>query len=330
MRRALILCLLLITCQKETDERLKRVEKKLDQIRQHSAGGTSAARVVPPSDTPVSTELKDSTIKSSEADSFVHRRIAAFVSLLHDSDALVYQIAPGTTFLYRLDKSVWGYRPVVRVADVIGLDGYVHLTKAQLADLARKLGDEPRKATPVHSAIRQRWVEEIVEAGSGAFIPLGSDPQSGFVFQNPDSTILYRWDAKQALYLPIADVAPILNADHHVFITDEARSSLQDLLAHVTHTEPPARSQPPYGNLGQAVADDCVEAGVCAFVSMKGDPLFGCVLQAPQQVTILYRWDPDVAVYKSVTDVDPIVESDHHASISEAQMTHLRSLLERP
>ncbi|HKO57750.1 MAG TPA: hypothetical protein VJ276_17920 [Thermoanaerobaculia bacterium] len=328
MRNALVLCLLIVACRNESNERLARMEKRLDQIQQTSSAETTDW-TNPPSVTSGSTDQERSAIKSVAANTFVHQRLGAFVPLRHGPDGLVYQIKPGAAFLYQYDSSTYLFSPIAKIPDIIGADGFVHLTREQRADFAHKLGDEPQKATPGHSALNQRWAEESVASGSGAFVPFRGDSMFGMVFQTPEgTTILYRWDATQALYLPIADVDPIIGPDRRVSVSVAAKAYLQDLLEHSAAPEPPAKLKPPFNALSQAVVENCVESGVCAFVSLKNDPMYGCAFQAPQQVTILYRWDADKALFMPVAEVEPIVGADHRPSIGEVQLAHLRSLLE--
>lgn len=329
MRHSLVLCVLLMACGNETNERLARVEKKLDQIQQQPPAVTTASVEGSAPADPGPAEQARSAIKSRSADAFLHQRLAVHVPLRGGPGGLVYQVKPGTTFLYQYDTTTNTYTPIATVPDIIGEDGRAHVTKEQLTDFAHKLGDEPQRATPGHSPLRQTSADECVSSGSGAFIPLASDPLFGMVFATPEgTTILYRWDARQALYVPIADVDPVLGPDHKVSLSDATRTHLQDLLEHVAVAPPPAKARPPFGALQQTVVDDCVEAGVCAFVSLRNDPLFGCVYQMPQQATVLYRWDADKGLYMALTETGAIVGADHRPMIGEVQLAHLRTLLE--
>ncbi|MEA2235371.1 MAG: hypothetical protein QOC81_95 [Thermoanaerobaculia bacterium] len=330
VRRAVILCLLLVACQNETNARLKKVEKELADAKANPPVEQIYVPVPTP-DVPTSPERRFIAIDPTVAANFVHQRIAAYVSSRDGSPALVYQIKPGMTFLYQFDSKTRLYGPLVEVADIIGEDGRVRITDGQLLDLAHKVGGEPPKWTPGNSPVRQGWVEKGVMAGSGHFVPLHGDPMYGAVFPTSEgATILYRWDAVQALYLPIANVDPIAEGDRNNSISDTQLAHLTDLLVRVVPGPLPPKSPLKDHAMGHSYIDDCVSAGVCAFIPFRNDPMFGVVFQTPQQAAVLYRWDSEKGAFISVAEVDPIVGSNHWPSISEERMSQLQNRLAQP
>jgi hypothetical protein len=147
MKRIALLCLFLTACQnQETNERLARVEKKLDQIQQNPP---VEKITVPTPESPLSTAPPPAPPTS---DYYLIDRKAAvavannpdgvgrFVPTSRDpEEGFVFHEMSGKTRLFRLHASTGQYVPVAVVPNIMGSDGKVHITDEMNASMRAAL-----------------------------------------------------------------------------------------------------------------------------------------------------------------------------------------------
>jgi hypothetical protein len=62
-------------------------------------------------------------------------------------------------------------------------------------------------------------------------------------------------------------------------------------------------------------------------VARDGNPQFGIVFEGVDNQAVLYKWSPDLKSYVSVCPVDPILDHERLADISQERMAKLQSQL---
>jgi hypothetical protein len=143
VRRALLLCLLLVACRNDTDERLKKVEKELADIKANPPvekiyvpTPTATAAAAPATDSRSPQPPRFNALRRDVAAIFVHQDAAAYVPFGDNPEGgLVYQVQPGQTVLFWFDPSANIYRPIQVVPDIVGPDFKVSISEAQMTNL---------------------------------------------------------------------------------------------------------------------------------------------------------------------------------------------------
>ena len=236
MRRACCLLLFFVACQNRTEERLQKVEKDISQIKSNPQVET----VVAPASTAATDtaslpiEKRVNALQSNVAAVFVHQHQAAYVPLSgRSTGALVYQIEPGQTVLYRFDESGNLYRPV-QVVDDLQRDGNFDLVPDYLARLQHIL--EPYPLEKTYGQIRDDVARELyIEKGKGEFIPTNTDAEAGLVAVvgkgQAGDTVVFKFDQSIGQYRPVEAIPSLAGANGRLVLEDARRAELKGILA---------------------------------------------------------------------------------------------------
>lgn len=133
MRRALILCLLLAACRNETDERLKKLEKDVADMKANPAVETIAVPV-PAADTASTAAPIPSELSRIDAEKLVGEH-AAFVSTPTQKDFGFYCVFDRRIVLFKWDEPRNVYRQIAIMADYRHTSVAIQISDALIGEM---------------------------------------------------------------------------------------------------------------------------------------------------------------------------------------------------
>lgn len=207
MRRALVLFILLVACQNDsaTDQRLKKVEKELADIKanppvQQVAVPAAPPPAPPPAPTPAIHE--EQALARNEVEALVQDQLAAYVPIVADPYAgAVLQARPGVVYLYRF-LSGW-YIPMAEVDEKVLLDGKITVSREQMERLHERLTAIVRDSVTTSEAIPNLLSADDASrlvCSSCGFVSLPTRSNEGFYSVFDRQIAFYRWTPEMHAY----------------------------------------------------------------------------------------------------------------------------------
>lgn len=235
MRRALILSVLLFACQnRETNDRLKKVEKDLADIKANPPVEKVTVPAPPPAPPPPPTPAirEEHPLTASEVEALVRDQMAAYVPNKSDPYAgAVLQARPGVVYLYRF-LSGW-YIPMAEVDGKLLLDGKISVTADQLQHLHERLAMIVRDSVTTSEAIPGLLsaddASRLVGTSSG-FVSTPTRSNDGFYCVFDRQIVLYQWKHEMHAYHLTGLMADYRTLGGPVPVTEQDIAAMRTML----------------------------------------------------------------------------------------------------